>query len=194
MEDKEKHQSEKLKDEETPPKEEAVKETNETKDVEKKPKKKKKPTKDDEIKALKGEIASLEDRLLRNEAELQNFKRRMTEERIKDRKYARIDLIRDLLSPLDNFERGLEKESSNDALKKHIKGFDMILKEILETLKKDGLETIEAEGVPFDPTVHHAVAKEPTEGVESDHVIEVYQKGYKYKDRVIRPAMVKVSE
>ncbi len=188
MEDKEKHQSEQPKDEETPPKEEAVEETK------KKPKKKKKPTKDDEIKALKEEIASLEDRLLRNEAELQNFKRRMTEERIKDRKYARIDLIRELLSPLDNFERGLEKESSNDALKKHIKGFDMILKELHETLKKDGLETIETEGVPFDPTVHHAVAKEAAEGVESDHVLEVYQKGYKYKDRVIRPAMVKVSE
>ena len=191
METKEKTQTEE-KSEET--KEKVQEKPKEEASEPKKPKKKKKPTKDDEIKTLKEEVAHLQDRLLRNEAELQNFKRRMSEERIKDRKYASIDLIRDLLNPLDNFERGLQIETSNDAVKKHLKGFDMVLKDIIETMKKDGLETIEAEQVPFDPNIHHAVAKEQADDVESNHVIEVYQKGYKYKDRVIRPAMVKVSE
>ncbi len=178
---------------------EAVTEVKEATKEEKKPSKRK--TKKDEVARmqeentqLKEEVERLKDRLLRNEAELQNFKRRMQEERIKDRIYATAELMKKLITPLDNFELGLDREREDGVVKPHAKGFEMIRRDLLETLESEGLEPIEAIDKPFDPTKHHAVAKEKVEGMESDIVIEVYQKGYRYKDRVLRPAMVKVSE
>lgn len=144
--------------------------------------------------ALEAEIASLQDRLLRNQAELQNFKRRMTEERIRDRVLANVELIRALLTPLDDFDRGLIGEVSNEQVKPHLKGFEMIRNSIFEVLKSQGLEEVEAAGRPFDPKLHQAVATEKNPDFEPGQVMEVYQKGYLYKDRLIRPAMVKVSE
>ncbi len=150
--------------------------------------------KDAEIEALKNEVSDLKDKMLRNQAELQNFKRRINEERIKDRKYANVDLVKSLLTPLDNFELGLMNEVEDGKLKPYAKGFEMIRRDLFEVLKSEGLAEIEADGKPFDPNRHQAVMKEPKDGVESNMVIEVYQKGYMFKDRVIRPAMVKVSE
>ncbi len=147
-----------------------------------------------EIEALKAEVSTLKDKLLRNQAELQNFKRRMNDERIKDRKYANVDLVKSLLTPLDNFELGLMNETEDGKLKPYAKGFEMIRRDLYEVLKGEGLKEIEALNQPFDPNKHQAVMKEPLEGTKSDMVIEVYQKGYMFKDRVIRPAMVKVSE
>ena len=151
-------------------------------------------TEDTNHAALEAEIASLKDRLLRNQAELQNFKRRMTEERIRDRVLANVELIRALLTPLDDFDRGLIGEASNEKVKPHLKGFEMIRNSIFEVLKTQGLEEVEADGRPFDPKVHQAVATEKHLDYEPGHVMEVYQKGYLYKERLIRPAMVKVSE
>ncbi|MFU8786886.1 MAG: nucleotide exchange factor GrpE [Candidatus Izemoplasmataceae bacterium] len=144
--------------------------------------------------ALKEEIQSLKDQLLRNQAELQNFKRRMNEERIKDRIFANVDLVKKLMTPLDNLEIGLMNESDNGEIKPYAKGFEMIRRDLMETLKEEGLNEIDALNKPFDPTLHQAVAKEKRDGVESNLVIEVYQKGYTFKDRLIRPSMVKVSE
>ena len=146
-----------------------------------------------EIDTLKEENAQLNDKLLRNSAELQNFKRRMNEERIKDRKFANEDVFKALLPILDNFAIALanEKDKSNA---KALKGFEMIYKNMLETLESQGLSTIDALDQPFDPSYHQAVMKESKDGVEAGIVIEEFQKGYIYKDRLLRPAMVKVSE
>ncbi len=149
----------------------------------------------DPVDVLKDEVETLKDKLLRNQAELQNFKRRMNDERIRDRKYANLDIVKKLLTPLDNFELGLQNEKDDKGkLDPSVKGFDMIRRDLLESLKEEGLKEIEALNQPFDPNFHQAVMKAPQEGVESNTVIEVYQKGYMFKDRVIRPAMVKVSE
>ena len=138
--------------------------------------KKKKEKKKDKIEILEEENASLRDQLLRNRAELENFKKRMNEERIKDRKYASFNLVSELIASLDNLNRVVNMETDN------------------EVLKNDGVEEIKAKGLAFDPAVHQAVSTEKQEGVEKGIVLEELQKGYKYKDRVIRPSMVKVSE
>lgn len=146
-----------------------------------------------EIDSLKAENAQLNDKLLRNTAELQNFKRRMNEERIKDRKFANEDVLKALLPVLDNFALALANEKDNGN-PKALKGFEMIYKNLLETLETQGLSTIEALEQPFDPAYHQAVMKESVEDVEAGIVIEEFQKGYMYKNRLLRPAMVKVSE
>lgn len=144
--------------------------------------------------SLKEEVEILKDKLLRNQAELQNFKRRMNEERIKDRKFALAELIKALLTPIDNFEIGLSNEFKDGKLKPELKGFEMIRRDIMEILENEGLKEIEALNQPFDPNYHQAVLTEKVDAVEPNIVIEVYQKGYIFKDRLLRPAMVKVSE
>ena len=150
--------------------------------------------KEAEITALKQEVADLKEKMLRQQADVQNFKRRMSEEKIRERKLANADLIKALLPIVDNFDLALEKEKDNKAMKKTLKGFGMIRRDLMKALKDSGLNEIEALNEPFDPNYHQAVMKEPREGVESDIVIEEFQKGYMFKDRLVRPAMVKVSE
>ncbi len=152
------------------------------------------PTPEETIIAQEAEIVSLNDKLLRNQAELQNFRRRLNEERVRDRIYANAELIRRLLVPLDNLDIALSNPEKGGEIKKHMKGLAMIRKEIVDILEDEGLEEIKALEQPFDPNKHQAVAKEKNDDLESGTVIEVYQKGYQFKERVIRPAMVKVTE
>ncbi len=146
-----------------------------------------------EIDTLKTEVESLKDQLLRNQAELINFKRRNNEERIKDRVYANFEFIKSLLPALDTFETALDKEHENKALKPLLKGFEMIYRDIFNVLKASGLTPIEALNQPFDPNKHQAVMQEAKDGVAPNIIIEEFQKGYMYKDRLLRPSMVKVS-
>lgn len=171
---------------------EANEQQNDTKDKEET--KKKKEKKKDKIEILEEENASLRDQLLRNRAELENFKKRMNEERIKDRKYASFSLVSELIASLDNLNRVVNMETDNEVLKNFLIGFKMINSQLFEILKNDGVSEIKAKGLAFDPAVHQAVSTEKQEGVEKGIVLEELQKGYKYKDRVIRPSMVKVSE
>ena len=180
---------------EAPP-EETDKETTETATDEtkkKKDKKTKKSKKDEEIQALKDEVQTLQEKLLRNQAELQNFKRRMNEERVKERKFANSDFAKALLPILDNFALALDKEKDNLS-EATFKGFDMIRRDLYSTLEEQGLKEINATGEAFDPNYHQAVMKEPRDDVAPNTVIEAFQTGYLFKDRLIRPAMVKVSE
>lgn len=147
-----------------------------------------------EVDQLKEEVQSLKDQLLRNQAELQNFKRRMNEERIKDRIFANVDLVKKLITPLDNLELGLLNETEDGKIKPYAKGFEMIRRDLMEALKEEGLKEIEATLEPFNPTLHQAVATEKRDDLDPNTIIEVYQKGYQFKERLIRPAMVKVSE
>jgi len=143
---------------------------------------------------IEEEVARLNDQLLRNQAELANFKKRMNDERIKDNKYRSQSLATAILPALDTFERAMAVETDNEDVKNFLVGFEMIHKQFIESLASEGVEIIESEGQPFDPNFHQAVIQEETEGVEAGIVLLEMQKGYKLKDRVIRPAMVKVSQ
>ena len=147
-----------------------------------------------ETESLKQQIEELKDQLLRNAAELENFKRRMNEERAREVKYRSQSIVTNIIPEIDNFERALSSTVEDENTKTFLTGFKMIHAQLVDALKQEGVEVIEAEGVAFDPTVHQAVMQEAVEGVESGMVLQELQKGYKLKDRVIRPSMVKVSE
>lgn len=146
------------------------------------------------IKELEDEIAALKNDLLRNQADFENFKKRMNQERITDRKYAAMDLIHDLLIPLDQLRKVVSMEVDDPMLKNYLIGFKMINDQIYDQLEANGLKEIKALGETFDPKVHHAVEKDNNSDVENNIITEEIQKGYMYKDRILRPAMVKVNE
>ena len=133
-----------------------------------------------------------EDKHLRYVAETENFKKRTRKEYETLNKYKSQSVIESLLPTLDNFERALSQ--FNDKEDSFYKGVEMTYNSLLNTLKEHGLEIIEDEGAQFDPNLHQAVMQEANDDVESGYIIESMQKGYKLKDRVIRPSMVKVSE
>lgn len=132
----------------------------------------------------------LKDQLLRLQADFENFRNRKEKERLSTIKYANEGLIVKLLSVVDNLERALDKGNSEDAF---CQGIKMIYDEMMKILTDAGLSEVEADGV-FDPNLHHAVFAEEKEGVEPDRILEILQKGYCLHERVIRPAMVKVSK
>ena len=172
--------------------EEAVEETVETAKPAKKEHKNK--YKEENIK-LKTEIDALKNDLLRNRADLENFKKRMKEEAIKDRKYASMNLVSDIITPLEYLTRACEFNAPTPEMNNFLIGFKMIASQLTDVLLNDGLKVIDCKiGDEFDPTVHQAVATEKQEGIENNKVLEVVSKGYLYKDRIIKPAMVKVSE
>lgn len=132
-------------------------------------------------------------KFLRAQADLENFRRRTRKEREEQTKYASLPLIEQLLPVLDNFDRALAASTEASDVENFAKGVDMVFRQVKEILQKEGLEPIEAIGTPFDPNFHQAVMMVDSEEHESGIVVEEVQKGYKLKDRVIRPAMVKVS-
>ena len=157
----------------------------------------KKQVVDEEIvMSLNQQISVLKEALLRNQADLQNYKRRKEEENEKTLKYKNEDLIKELLNVVDNFERAIKMDDNDlsDEVSKFLAGFKLIYTNTINILNKFEVKEITAEGVEFDPTYHHAVLTEHDENKPAGVVLEVLQKGYLYKDRVIRPAMVKVNE
>ena len=173
----------------------------ETKEVEsdmseenKKNKKHKKNHLYEENQALKKENAELKDQLLRNLAELENFKKRTNEERIKDRKYALADFLMQLIDIVDIFDKAVNKKTDDEKLKQFLDGFVMIDNSFKQILEKNGVKQIEALGKPFDPAYHSAIETVEVEGTDSNIVVEELMTGYIYKDRVLRPSMVKVSK
>ena len=152
--------------------------------------------KNKEIEELQQQVASFKEMLLRNQAELQNYKRRREEETAKMMKYKDEDLIKEFLVVLDNFERAIKMDDDDltDEVSRFLEGFKLIYSNTVNILNKYEVKEIEAEGVEFDPDYHHAVLTEHDENKPAGVVLEVLQKGYMYKDKVIRPAMVKVNE
>ncbi|HLS20952.1 MAG TPA: nucleotide exchange factor GrpE [Bacillota bacterium] len=147
----------------------------------------------EEIEQIKQEKAELYDRMVRIQAEYENYKRRSLKERSEERKYKAQDLANELLPVLDNFERALQVET-NEGNKQLYEGISMVYNQFKEALATQGIEEIVAEGEPFDPNLHHAVMQVEDESKESNIVVEELQKGYKLNDRVIRPTMVKVNK
>jgi molecular chaperone GrpE len=136
------------------------------------------------------EKSDLMDRLLRRQAEFDNFRRRAEREKSEVLEYAGAESVSAILPILDDFERALKVECTG---KEYARGMEMIYQRLSEALKKLGLEPITAKGQKFDPNFHHAVDMVETDDVEDHTVLDEYQQGYKFRGRLLRPAMVKVA-
>jgi molecular chaperone GrpE len=141
---------------------------------------------------LLAEKNDLYDRLLRKQAEFENYRKRTEREMQEAYGRARADLVHDLLPVLDNIELALHHSESASAQVLH-EGVELIHKQLIDTLSRIGLETVPAAGQPFDPQVHEAVATEENAEVEDHTVIEEFQRGYKLGEKLLRPARVKVA-
>lgn len=161
-------------------------------DSERKQKKadKKKSAELEAIEKLEKELAETKDMLLRTAAEYDNFKRRTEKEKADLTEYVKAGTVKQLLTVADNIKRAeaCEKDSSD-----YVKGLEMITKQLSAALDKIGLEEIEAENKPFDPSVHEAVMHVEDDSVGENTVVQVLQTGYRLGSTVIRPAMVKVA-
>ena len=162
----------------------------------KKPKKKEKAIDEVELGRLVNALEEAEEKALRFQAELHNYKKRKDEETANYLKYANEDIAISLLPIIDNFERAINMDDNDlsDEVSKFLNGFKMIYSSFMDLLNKYEIKEIEAKGLEFDPNYHQAVLTEKDENKPEGVVLEVLQKGYLYKDKVIRPAMVKVNE
>ena len=151
---------------------------------------------DKEKETLQLQNQDLNDKVLRISAEMQNMKRRYEEQITNIYKYDGEEIIKELLPIVDNFERAimLDDENLTDELSKFLSGFKMIYGNLINILESKGVKEIECVGLEFDPNTMQAVLTDKIDGIEPNHVIDVLQKGYKYNEKVIRPAMVKVNE
>ena len=136
----------------------------------------------------------LEDKLLRMAAEQDNFRKRMQREREIALKYAEETILRELLPSLDNLERAVEQCKCTTDAGAILAGVEMTSKGLLNTLEKFGVKPLAGEGQPFDPNFHEAVAMEASADVPENQIVQEYQKGYMFKDRLIRAAKVVVSK
>jgi molecular chaperone GrpE len=139
---------------------------------------------------LKVERDELKELLLRRQAEFDNFRKRTEKERSEFLQYAGMELVRDMLPILDDFDRARKVEAGNP---EYAKGVEMIYSRMYDTLKKVGLEPIEAEGQQFDPHLHQAVERAQTKDAEDGTILSEFQRGYLFKGKLLRPSMVKVA-
>jgi len=143
---------------------------------------------------LHEKLRDAEDRLLRTQAELENFRKRSRRELEDAHRYREIDLLRSLLPVLDNVERALDAAGKQADVESLIAGFRMTGQQIEKLLMIHGCKPIETDGQPFDPAVHEAILQQSVEGKPPGTVVGVATKGYKLHDRVVRPAQVIVSK
>lgn len=150
----------------------------------------------EEIEAMNKRVSEAEEKALRYQAELINYRKRKDEETEKKLKYANEDLILEILPVLDNFERAIKMDDDNleDEVSQFLSGMKMVYASLIKAIEKYGVKEIDALGKVFDATYHQAVMTEEVKDKDKDIVLEVYQKGYILKDKVIRPAMVKVNK
>jgi molecular chaperone GrpE len=139
---------------------------------------------------LAADKADLQDRLLRSRAEFDNARRRAERERSEYLQFAAMDFVRDILPIVDDFERALKVETAD---RDYAKGVELIYQRMSDSLKKLGLEPIETAGRSFDPNVHQAVERVPTEEAEDQTILGEFQRGYNFKGKLLRPAMVRVA-
>lgn len=150
----------------------------------------------DKMNEALNKISELEDKLIRKEADMVNFRKRKEEEVNRMLKFCNEDLIKEILPIIDNFERAIVADESklSDVEKNYLTGFKMIYTHLINVLENYDVKPIDECNIKFNPVYHNAIMLEKRDGVESGIVIEVLQKGYMLKDKVIRAAMVKVSE
>ncbi|HHV14817.1 MAG TPA: nucleotide exchange factor GrpE [Bacilli bacterium] len=166
-----------------------------TKKEEKKAKKKEEEQAEDlEILELRAEVAKLSDLYLRTLAEAENFKKRINDERMRERKYASQSLLERLVNVTDIFDKAVNSNVDDEKVKNFLIGFQMINKNLQDLLEDEGVTKIKAKGEVFDPKVHHAV--ETVVDLEQDDniIVQERQTGYYYKDRILRPSLVVVNK
>ena len=148
---------------------------------------------DDECEKLRAELADLNNKYIRMAADFDNYRKRQPQERESHLKYCAAETMTKLLAVLDTFERAKESLKDIDDAKSVKESYEVAFKQLLDTLKKAGLETIDALGAEFDPNLHEAIAQTPTNEHPDNTVISQMQTGYKLGDRVLRPALVNVA-
>src|SRR5690242_444543 len=147
-------------------------------------------TQQTEFQKLKQERDSFYDQLLRKQAEFENYKKRVERERAEFAQSASAALMKELLNVLDSFELAIHNAAGDEAA---LKGFELIYKQLLDTMGRFGLKAIEAKGRKFDPHFHQAVSTTPTDQVEENTILDEMRKGYLLNGRLLRPAMVNVA-
>ncbi len=147
-----------------------------------------------ENEALRKELDTAKNAYYKAYADTENVKRRLQQEFDTANKYKLQSFGKEILPVIDNLERALQVHSDDESVKSYVKGFEMIYTQLCELLNKEGISEIEALDKPFDPNFHQALMQESREGIDSGMVLEVLQKGYMLKDRILRPTLVKVSE
>jgi molecular chaperone GrpE len=144
----------------------------------------------DDIATLRRDLAEARDRSVRTLADFDNFRKRSERERQESRRYAMLEPLREVVGVMDNLERALSAGGSADDLKR---GVEMILRQMQETMRRQGVSEVDATGQPFDPAVHEAVSREESPDVAAPTVTDTLMRGYFLHDRLLRPAMVKVA-
>lgn len=137
------------------------------------------------------ELQQLKDQMLRDRAELENFKRRVNDERIKERKYAQLDVLKKVADVLDNLDRAMNAQYVD--VERFKEGLKSVVKQVELVLESESVTEIDSLHQPFDATKHQAVMTESNPKMDDQVITEVFQKGYMYKDRILRPSMVKVN-
>ena len=151
----------------------------------------------EEFKALEDKAKGADeyfDRLLRLQADFDNYKKRLEKDKIEFIKFANEEIIAEILKILDDFERAVDAGKIKHDFDILYKGIEMIHNDFKEFLKQKGLKEIEAEGKPFNPNEHEAMMQEETDEHPEDYIVEEFQKGYTFNGRVIRPSKVKVAK
>ncbi len=142
---------------------------------------------------LQAELERWRDLAYRSQAELDNFRKRISREQQEARAFANADLLRALLPILDNFAMGLEAARAESESSVIFQGMNMVHRQIEEFLREMGVQEVESLGKPFDPNLHEAMSQEPSDSVPEGTVLRVMRRGYKLKDRLLRAACVSVS-
>nr|WP_318741613.1 nucleotide exchange factor GrpE [uncultured Treponema sp.] len=151
-------------------------------------------TPEEKIAELEKENADLKDQLLRRAADFDNYRKRMIKEKQETFDYANANLLADLLESLDNFDRTVEASATATDVKTIVDGIKMVKGSLVQMLEnKYGLASYAVEGDEFDPDIHEAIGRVEEEGIEKETLKQIYLKGYKLKDKVIRNAKVMVS-
>lgn len=150
--------------------------------------------KDQKINELQQLADENEEKYLRLYAEFENYKRRIQKENEINKTYQAQRVLTDILPAIDNIERALQIEGDDETFKSLQKGVQMMHESLINALKDNGLEVIKTEGEAFDPNIHQAVVQDDNPDFESGEITQELQKGYKLKDRVLRPSMVKVNQ
>jgi molecular chaperone GrpE len=150
------------------------------------------PEPEDILKKTAAERDEFKDKYLRGLAEIDNFRKRMKKEKDEFQRYVLTEFLLDLLQIYDNLERALKVKSLENE-KGIISGVEMIRRQFLDLLKKNHVREIDALGKPFDPAFHEALSKEEREGISAPVVVEIFQKGFTYNEKLLRPVLTKVA-
>ena len=148
----------------------------------------------DEMASMQADLDRFRDLAMRSQADFENYKKRCAREKEEAIKYANRGLLEKLVSIVDHFELGLEAARGEGGEKSPIySGMSLVLKQLQDLLAESGLQPIEAVGQKFDPNLHEAIAHQPSDEVPEEHVISQTRRGYRFKDRLLRPSAVVVS-